>query len=256
MDREHIRRSLEVVFSETFLKSLMPGVIHNFANPLNTIMGRAKMLERRISDFVKILGETHPAAASDLNPLIRKISTDIGTLNENSDHFCCIFRDLAGKFNYLTRTERGMFDLTGLVRLEAGFANFFLDFKHSVKSTMDLDQDAPEVMGIPSDYSVFITAMIKYALNKMDGAEEKEIILKTGHDDLRVFLSMKFKGNKMSEKTNQGPTTMSAGEMARTCEADEQALFLALSLLKENGSTYEMVEDGNWSEITLSIPYV
>ncbi|MDZ4165912.1 MAG: hypothetical protein U1C55_12365, partial [Smithellaceae bacterium] len=111
-------------------------------------------------------------------------------------------------------------------------------------------------MGIPSDYSVFITAMIKYALNKMDGVEEKEIILKTDHDDLRVILSMKFKGNKKSDKIKQGLTTISAAEMARTCEADEQALYLALSLLKENGSTYEMVEDGNWSEIRLFIPYV
>ena len=41
MDNDGIYRELENDFLSTFMGELMPGVLHNFANPLNGIMGRA-----------------------------------------------------------------------------------------------------------------------------------------------------------------------------------------------------------------------
>ena len=54
MEKDNKQTLLEKEFLATFLKELMPGILHNFANPLNGIMGRSKLLQRRIDAFSKI----------------------------------------------------------------------------------------------------------------------------------------------------------------------------------------------------------
>ena len=66
MEERNICQSLEDDFTSTFIRELIPGVLHNFANPLNGIMGRSKLLQRRIDDTVKKINEKYPEAASEL----------------------------------------------------------------------------------------------------------------------------------------------------------------------------------------------
>ena len=35
-------------FETTFVQELVPGILHNFANPLNGIMGRSRLLQRKV----------------------------------------------------------------------------------------------------------------------------------------------------------------------------------------------------------------
>ena len=53
--KKNLYTHLEKKFVETFLDELLPGIFHNFANPLNGIMGRSKLMQRRLDDFVKKL---------------------------------------------------------------------------------------------------------------------------------------------------------------------------------------------------------
>jgi len=53
MERGEIYQALEDDFSETFIRELMPGILHNFANPLNGIMGRARLLQKRMEDLLQ-----------------------------------------------------------------------------------------------------------------------------------------------------------------------------------------------------------
>src|SRR4030042_1427019 len=57
MDRGEIYQALEEEFAATFIKELIPGILHNFANPLNSIMGRSKLLQRRIEEIAKQIEE-------------------------------------------------------------------------------------------------------------------------------------------------------------------------------------------------------
>ena len=47
-------------FVATFLDELMPGIFHNFANPLNGIMGRSKLMQRRLENFVRKIENRYP----------------------------------------------------------------------------------------------------------------------------------------------------------------------------------------------------
>ena len=53
MNEKDLIHILEKKFVATFLDELLPGIFHNFANPLNGIMGRSKLMQRRLDDFVK-----------------------------------------------------------------------------------------------------------------------------------------------------------------------------------------------------------
>ena len=53
MDKGEIYRALEDDFAATFIEELIPGILHNFANPLNSILGRSKLLQRRIEENIR-----------------------------------------------------------------------------------------------------------------------------------------------------------------------------------------------------------
>jgi hypothetical protein len=90
MDKAAIYQELDGEFLATFMGELMPGVLHNFANPLNGIMGRAKLLQRRLEDSIKKMEARFPGFAQDFGA--EKIIKDVHTISGESDRFLILFR--------------------------------------------------------------------------------------------------------------------------------------------------------------------
>ena len=98
MEKDKIYQALEDDFTSTFIRELLPGVLHNFANPLNAIMGRSNLLQRHIDDTVKKIHEQYPEVAVTLQDELKRVKNDIGSINKESDSFFEMFRDASGKF--------------------------------------------------------------------------------------------------------------------------------------------------------------
>ena len=58
MNGTNLYALLEKVFVATFLDELIPGIFHNLANPLNGIMGRSKLMQRRL--YLPVLLDLQP----------------------------------------------------------------------------------------------------------------------------------------------------------------------------------------------------
>ena len=82
MKKENFYLALEDDFQSTFIRELLPGVLHNFANPLNGIMGRSKLLQRRIDAVVKKMSEQYPETAEALKDDLQRIKNDIRSINK------------------------------------------------------------------------------------------------------------------------------------------------------------------------------
>jgi len=133
MDRSEIYRALEEEFAATFIKELIPGILHNFANPLNSIMGRSKLLLRRFEESAKKMEEMYPEAAAGMKEDLQRIRTEIRAVNQESELFFSLFRDVTGKFYALDAKEENRINLSQLLAEEMRFFNFYLDFKNEIK---------------------------------------------------------------------------------------------------------------------------
>ena len=129
MNEKDLYTHLEKLFVATFLDELIPGIFHNFANPLNGIMGRSKLMQRRLDDFVKKMEMRYPNIESELGMDYKKLISDIHSINNESEKFFDMFRIATGKFYALGTEGVEQLNLSSLIEAELGFADFYMDYK-------------------------------------------------------------------------------------------------------------------------------
>jgi signal transduction histidine kinase len=249
MDRLRNYERLEEAFVATFLDELIPGIFHNYANPLNGIMGRSKLLQRRLDDFMQALECAYPEAARGLAERCRKILSDIHSINQESEKFYDLFRLSTGKFYALGTTQVEALDLSALLEAELGFADFYLDFKHQVSKNIALDRQLPPISGVAAHYSMAFWMLLRLAMTPLKGARDRSFNLSTGLSGGRIFVRI----NPISPPGRAGGTD--AGNPADGLPAGEGDAELrnALSLLREGGEGIEISHDGD-ETLTVSIP--
>ncbi len=239
----------------TFIDELIPGVLHNFANPLNGIMGRAKLLQRRFDEFIRKMEEKYPGAGQELGQ--EKIAGDINTIALETDRFFLIFRGLAGKFSLLSSRETERINISQLIETEMQFSDFYLDFKHDFKKNVQLDFNLPEFVGNPAEYSLCISAMFRSAQVRMKDCLEKEISVCTSHDETCISVEIQDKGLAISEACRLlgGETPGPEGNFLSAIDHADQGLYLALLLLKQNGVSMQVKGETGCNRLVLQIPY-
>src|SRR5512133_786 len=109
--QEMIRKQVEG-FDATLTTELIPGIIHNFANPLNGIMGRATLMQRRTAEQVRKIQDLYPEMPSETVAGLNKILQDADSIVRESDRFFSIFRDLTTKFSALVPREEEKINLS------------------------------------------------------------------------------------------------------------------------------------------------
>lgn len=253
MDRLAIYQELEREFLSTFMGELMPGVLHNFANPLNGIMGRAKLLQRRLEDSIKKMEARFPGFAQDFGA--EKIIKDINTISGESDRFFYLFRDVADKFSTLACRETAGIDLSRLLEAELRFADFYLDFKHEIQKNVRLDPSLPQFKGIAADFSLVITMLIISAKGRMKNSPLKEISIEAERDVNNILLIIEDSGVEISETcrrfVGQEETEV---ELAALPQSD-RGICSALALLKLSGAKVRISEANGRNKISIAIPY-
>lgn len=256
MGREEIYKMLEKEFVSTFIDELIPGMLHNFANPLNGIIGRSNLLQKRIEENIKKTRENYPEVASEMMEDHRKIKADIETIFRESDKFFNIFRDAAEKFYIIAATEKEKINLSKIIETEIRFADFYLDFKHDIKKKLQLDTCLPDIIGLSADYSMFFWALIKYSKNRMKTCDIKEFSVSTTHDDQYVLLKIKDTGSVVPEEQKKILLDCLSSDGAVSSETEvDNGLLHALLLLKGYDAHFQIQCEDGCDVISIKIPY-
>ncbi len=244
-------RFLEQKFESTFVEELIPGILHNFANPLNGIIGRTRLLQRRLEESIRKTREAFPDAARALSEDQEKLLKDIELITHESDRLFDLFKHVSGTFYAIGDRTTQQIDISELVENEIRFCEFYLDFKHNVKKIMDLDGDLQEVCGSPADYSMFISTWMRYVMEAMRESPEKEFFASTARRDGHVVLKFQDTGRPMPVELKEAILD------ARTdpqFEGEAMILLHAVSLLRKYGVRFEIDHEAGINIFRLEIP--
>jgi hypothetical protein len=135
------------------------------------------------------------------------------------------------------------------------FADFYLDFKHEVTKRIQLKGNLPEVNGQVSDYSLILTALLRYVMDCLRGKPVREFTISTEHEDGCVLLSAEYSGGVLSEEK----TRMLLDRLENSAETGdglgpEKRLFQALAIAKSCGAGIGLDTHDGFDRISLRIP--
>lgn len=247
---------LEKRFLATFLDELLPGIFHNFANPLNGIMGRSKLMQRRLEDFVRKIGNRYPEFENEMGADSKKLISDINAINNASEEFFDMFRLATGKFYLLGTRDVESLNLSVLIEAELGFADFYLDYKHNVKKEIRLDMGVPSITGIAAYYSTAFWMLIREAAKNVQKRNNETFRIVTASDDQWVIVSISHIGGSLVRGWREILFPVSADPAPPTCGTDgEKDLISALMLFRLAGDGVEIAHDGDADLLTIRIRY-
>jgi len=247
-----IFRELENDFESTFARELIPGILHNFANPLNGIMGRSKLLQRRVEDNIKKTVEHFPEAGKRFVEDYGKITKDVELMISEADRLIEMFRSVSGKFYAIGDTTVQKLNLSEMVENEMKFSDFYLDFKHQVKKQVSLDPEVPEISAAPADLTLFLTTLIRYCMGAMKTSKVKEISISTSGERGQAVLRVQDTGSPLPPALRE--SLMRGGDVPTESPEGARKLVLAFSLLRKYQAGIEVSPEGSKNVYVVRIP--
>lgn len=240
-------------FQSTVTEELLPGILHNFANPLNGIMGRSKLLQKRA---VEALGVTEFGQGEPSKEIREKILRDVDLLVEQGDRLYDLFSQVAAKVQRLNDKNEGPINLSELLADEVAFCDYYLDFKHSIEKSVNLDMGVPSVMGSPADYSLALSSILRYSMSVMKDVPVRILSVFSDYDSERIILAISDSGVH-DEEAEYLFRAVECGDLAVEEEAlgGCRGLYWALALLKEYDVRSLLDTGGGINKITLKVPY-
>ncbi len=255
MERTQCYNALREQFLATMYDELMPGILHNFANPLNGIMGRAKLLQRRLDDHVRKIRERYPDVAFGLKEDYEKLLKDVSSINQESDKFSDLFWDVARKFQGIAEDRPEKINLSQLLTAEMRFTDFYLGFKHEVKKDLTFKEDLPEVTGSLADYSLSFFALIRRSMTAMKNGPPKEFFLSTDNDDQMVYVRLRDTGLPFSEEMIRFADELGKSGDVTGWTPVSDGFSPACLLLRYYGAQIHLSHDADFNEVVVAIPY-
>lgn len=244
----------EEMFGVTF-GEIIPGILHDFASPLNGILGRSEFLEERARKHLELLIKDTNNIDDEILAGCKKIIDDAGLIAKEVENFFGLFNDVAGKYQRLCDTDLQTINLSELIEAEIAFLQFNPDFKDNIKKRLVLDKKIPGVSGRKADYSISLSAIIRHSLNSMKDSEVKEFVVSTDHDDSCVCIEIEDTGAPIVGIKDRSEILNSTGQFL--CDPDdENGLFDALSLLEKNGAFFQMTRSSDVNIISIRIPFL
>jgi signal transduction histidine kinase len=243
-------QALRRQFYDAFVEEMMPGVIHNFANPLNGIMGRLRILERRIEEQAKGVREGIDPGAQSLRPR-GTVASDVGLLNRESEKMSALLQRVAEKIIALNNTAVQQVSLADLLDLEMRFYEFHLDFKHEVKKSLNLDREIPQVTGSPADFTLVFSSLIRYAILAMSDSPDEEMAVSTGAREGFARVEIAYTGFGAPPGRDPG----SDPAPAEGCPAGTGDILGALYLEKKYKARCQIERNDRWHRLLIDIPF-
>ncbi len=237
-------------FEATVVQELIPGIIHNFANPLNGILGRSQLLRRRAHEWFKTVD------VSDNEPRNHeKILNDIDLITEETDRLFDLFNDLSAKVYNLQDTTTKKINIPDLIKTETDFFDFYLNFRHSIKKELVLERNIPVVTGILSEYAIAFSTIIRYSMNSMRTSPTKNLTITTYYDKPDVCVKIEDTGIHTLEGEKGNLLDGISSASGPFCNPDKNAgLLNALSLLKKYDANFHVGNINGIHTLCVKIP--
>jgi signal transduction histidine kinase len=249
---QKIHSVLEKAFQDTFIEDLVPGIVHNFANPLNGIMGRSRLLQRKLMEIMKRVDVENDASYQENN---KKLVRDVDSIAREADRLSDLLQTVMGKFCAIGDRTVQKVNLSELIELEMRFFDFYLDFKHSVKKTLQLDPELPEVRGAPADYSLAFSTLIRYATVAMKESASKELYISTQCENGQVCVNIRNRGVPISDDLKRLLLDEVQGDAPLLEATGEGALICSFSLLRKWGAGFDIRSENGLNTISVLMPY-
>jgi signal transduction histidine kinase len=255
VNRQELIRKIAGGFDATLIAELFPGIIHNLANPLNGIMGRATLMQRRTADHVRKMQDFYPEMPADMAAGLKKITQDADSIVRESDRFFSMFRNLTDKFSAIAPREEERINLSQLIAGEMRFAEFYLDFKHEVDKTVSLEEQLPEVTGVYAIYSLCFSGLLRRSMRVMRASPRKEFSIATRHAEGLVIIEIRDTGefnlSGVRDARQQDETPHGA---ALGADSADEELRDIIALLEDCGARIQRQRTGDWNSMTIEIP--
>ena len=242
---------LEKVFQDTFVEELVPGIVHNFANPLNGVMGRSRLLQRKLMD---IMDRADAEKGTFYQENHKKLVRDVDSIAHEADRLSDILQTVAGKFCALRDRTAKKLNLSELIDMEMKFFDFYLDFKHSVKKTLRLDRELPKAKGAPTDYSLAFSTIIKYATVAMKDSIPKELYISTQLEKGQICVKIQNRGVPISADLKRLLLDEAQVDASSLAGTGERGLLCAFSLLRKWSACFDISSENGLNTISVLIP--
>lgn len=239
-DSQQIYRLLEQEFIESFISEVLPGIVHNFANPLSGIIGRSKLLQRKLSDMLQ---KTMSDDGSLFKNNGRKLINDVESIARESDRLSNMIQIVAGKIMVMADKKPRKINLNELINFEMQFCDFYLDFKHNVIKTINLEDSLPYIMGIPAYYSMAFSSIIRNSVYSKGKAHSKELGIASNRFDNSVRLII-----------NSTVIPDSATSSFPDESSFDEKVIEALRLLVKHGARIEIKKESYMNKIVILFP--
>ena len=249
---QEIHSVLEKAFQDTFVEELVPGIVHNFANPLNGIMGRSRLLQRKLLDIMKKADVEKDASYQEDN---KKLVRDVDSIAREADRLSGLLQTVMGKFCAIGDRTVQKVNLSELIELEMRFFDFYLDFRHNVKKTLKLDRELPEVRGAPTDYSLAFSTLIRYATVAMKESASKELGISTQFENGQVCVKIQNRGVPISDDLKRLLLDEAQGSASSLAGTVEGTLICSFSLLRKLGASCDIRSENGLNTISVWVPF-
>ncbi len=239
----------------SYFRELIPGILHNFANSLNGILGRSELLQRK-AERLKLIINNGNNIDAEIMEGCKKIIYDAGLIAKEADRFFSLFNDVTGKFQGLSDTALQKINLSELVEAEMKFFQFYRDVKYNIKKKLVLNREIPEISGVKADYSIFLSAIIRHSVNSMKDSKVKELIVSTGHDDSHVYVKIEDTGAPIPEiQIKEIIENWSSTSYPLHNLNEDKRLLYTLFLLKKYDALFHIAYQSGFNVILIRIPY-
>lgn len=179
-----LQDSFEIMLADV----IVPGIIHNFANPLNGIVGRARLLKRKIDEQMKTVEDFRD------QDFCRMTGNDVGLICQEADRLSNLLLVISEKFYALNNLYPQNINLSRLLDTEVRFFDFNLDFKHNVQKNIRLDADLPEIKAVAAEISFCLGSIFQNIVSRTLAGDRKELHLSTYFRDGRIVVEFKWAG--------------------------------------------------------------
>src|SRR3989339_47986 len=253
MDKADIYEKLNELFVEDIMGKIIPGAIHNLANPLGGIIGRVQLMQARTSKSFEIIEGQHPELYKELT--LDRIKKDVSILAGEAEMMLSIFRNFEGKILALSVRGREMIDISKMIEAELKFADFYLDFKHEINKTVTFKDNLPVISGESAGYSLCISALINSARQRMQSMSEKELTVSVDYDDVDINIVFQDSGEEITNSCYKLSGVAGVLPEIKELPVAEHGLCYAFMLLKSYGFQIDVDVRRERNIISLRMPY-
>jgi len=229
------KSGLQDGFEQMLADVIVPGIIHNFANPLNGIVGRARLLKRKIDEQLKNVEDFRD------RDFCRMTSNDVGLICQEADRLSGLLLTISEKFYALNNQYPQKINVSRLLETEIKFLDFNLDFKHNVQKNIRLDSDVPDIKDVAAEISFCLGSIFQNIVSRTLAGKRRELHLASMFRDGRVVVEFRWSGpaRKSAFKDFAGYAEMlpvfnrHGIETAQSREGDFQVLSITAPVAKE-----------------------